>query len=457
MAHSADSRRGRLALAATALCATLAVVSVHWATAGGEIRTNPESVIREADSCTGDCNGDGKVTVDELLTMVNVALGSGDVTSCTAGDSVVDGRITVDELVEAVGNALNGCPSAPTPTPDPTGSPAGPIQIASLAFGNLLPLVGDTFPSVDSFVSTAIAEGLDPILDQLAAAEPSIWERIANGVRLDFGSGTPQPVGTMTGKITATYSNVVKTDGSVSFDGTISTENLTVNGAAVPMTGVNATVNASTNEGGTSTLSITLTGTGSNPPATASGNVLVDSTRCLNYPVGGSVTATIGGVTTTIRFNDNCNGTFGFSSQGLRQVNFLLNYFNCSNQWWYSSSNSLVAENGHLVDDLSDEEPPWVHVTGTLSDTEVDMNWDTCSTSPCDGLRLHGSFVGHLWKEEEESEFGFGYLARYFIGTYTSHTVSYNEDGTVHCEDTHVFDEQDGIDDIYHFVELRPK
>jgi murein DD-endopeptidase MepM/ murein hydrolase activator NlpD len=73
--------------------------------------------------CVGDCNGGGEVTVDEILTMVSIALGNGDVSSCWAGDSNADHGITVDEILTAVNNALNGCPS-PAPTlgqsPPPT-------------------------------------------------------------------------------------------------------------------------------------------------------------------------------------------------------------------------------------------------------------------------------------------------------------------------------------------------
>jgi hypothetical protein len=59
--------------------------------------------------CVGDCNKDGAVTVDELLTMVNVALGNTTVTSCPPGDANHDGEITVDEILQAVNHALNGC------------------------------------------------------------------------------------------------------------------------------------------------------------------------------------------------------------------------------------------------------------------------------------------------------------------------------------------------------------
>jgi len=52
------------------------------------------------------------VTVDEILTLVNIALGNASPLDCPAGDTDHDGRITVDEILTAVYNALHGC-SAP--------------------------------------------------------------------------------------------------------------------------------------------------------------------------------------------------------------------------------------------------------------------------------------------------------------------------------------------------------
>jgi hypothetical protein len=60
-------------------------------------------------SCGGDCNGDGQVTVDEVLTLIDIALGSVAITQCEPGDSNRDGHITIDEILTAVENALNGC------------------------------------------------------------------------------------------------------------------------------------------------------------------------------------------------------------------------------------------------------------------------------------------------------------------------------------------------------------
>jgi hypothetical protein len=59
--------------------------------------------------CSGDCNGDGQVTVDELLSMVNGALGNSAASTCMPGDTNHDDHITIDEVLAAVNKALNGC------------------------------------------------------------------------------------------------------------------------------------------------------------------------------------------------------------------------------------------------------------------------------------------------------------------------------------------------------------
>ena len=66
--------------------------------------------------CTGDCNADCVVTVDELLALADVALGTTAMSSCGDSDVNDDGRISIDEIVTAVHNALAGCPT-PAPTP----------------------------------------------------------------------------------------------------------------------------------------------------------------------------------------------------------------------------------------------------------------------------------------------------------------------------------------------------
>lgn len=70
-------------------------------------------------TCPGDCNGNGEVTVDELVVAVNVALGDADLASCSAADRGGDGSVSIDDLVVAVATALQGCPAVASPTPTP--------------------------------------------------------------------------------------------------------------------------------------------------------------------------------------------------------------------------------------------------------------------------------------------------------------------------------------------------
>jgi hypothetical protein len=62
-----------------------------------------------AGTCVGECDASRTVTVDEVLTMVNITLGNVAVSRCDAGDASRDGQMTVDEILAAVNNALNEC------------------------------------------------------------------------------------------------------------------------------------------------------------------------------------------------------------------------------------------------------------------------------------------------------------------------------------------------------------
>jgi hypothetical protein len=60
--------------------------------------------------CVGDCDGTGMVTVGNLITGVNIALGNQQVDACPSFDIDGDGMVSVSELIQAVTYALSGCP-----------------------------------------------------------------------------------------------------------------------------------------------------------------------------------------------------------------------------------------------------------------------------------------------------------------------------------------------------------
>jgi hypothetical protein len=61
-------------------------------------------------TCVGDCDGDGEVSIGELITGVNISLGNQQISVCPAFDANGDGQVGINELIQAVNNALEGCP-----------------------------------------------------------------------------------------------------------------------------------------------------------------------------------------------------------------------------------------------------------------------------------------------------------------------------------------------------------
>jgi hypothetical protein len=72
------------------------------------------SASAQGPACVGDCNGDGTVLVNELVTGLNNALLRSGVAFCTAFDENMNGFVDIAELVLGVGNSLNDCPVIPT-------------------------------------------------------------------------------------------------------------------------------------------------------------------------------------------------------------------------------------------------------------------------------------------------------------------------------------------------------
>ena len=65
--------------------------------------------------CTGDCDGDEVVRIDELVTGIDIALGGTAASACEALACPQLGGAVLTCLIAAVNNALSGCPG---PAPD---------------------------------------------------------------------------------------------------------------------------------------------------------------------------------------------------------------------------------------------------------------------------------------------------------------------------------------------------
>lgn len=74
-------------------------------------------------ACTGDCNGNGSVTVNELVQGVSIALGSLPIGECSAFDRDDNKRVDIGEIIAGVNFAVSGCSATATPTPTVTRTP----------------------------------------------------------------------------------------------------------------------------------------------------------------------------------------------------------------------------------------------------------------------------------------------------------------------------------------------
>jgi hypothetical protein len=63
-------------------------------------------------ACPGDCDGNGRVTINELIMLVDIALEQEPIGLCAAGNRDGDPQITVSEILTAVNRALDGCASS---------------------------------------------------------------------------------------------------------------------------------------------------------------------------------------------------------------------------------------------------------------------------------------------------------------------------------------------------------
>ena len=100
----------------------------------------------------GDCDRDGMVTVAELVTGVDIALGTLPIDSCPAFGGDGDGQVSIDTLVKAVNNALNGCLVEATATPTGTETPTATPTVAPTAVPRFCDLPGSVQNTANGIV-----------------------------------------------------------------------------------------------------------------------------------------------------------------------------------------------------------------------------------------------------------------------------------------------------------------
>jgi hypothetical protein len=76
----------------------------------GQAKRQDFTVTSSGATCVGDCDGGRTVTVNEIITMVNIALGNAQPPACPHGVSS-GAEVDIALIIQAVNNALNECPA----------------------------------------------------------------------------------------------------------------------------------------------------------------------------------------------------------------------------------------------------------------------------------------------------------------------------------------------------------
>jgi hypothetical protein len=159
-------------------------------------------------ACTGDCDGDGTVTIAELVILVDLAL-DGSVAQCPAGDLNDDGAITIEELIAAVTSALQGCPATATAPPNrATPSPTSDVLPSASVTPSVTPAMTPAATGMATASDTA-APSTTATTSPTGSASMTPTRPLTQTVTVSFTatwSPTPSaaPTGTSTRGITAT-------------------------------------------------------------------------------------------------------------------------------------------------------------------------------------------------------------------------------------------------------------
>jgi hypothetical protein len=134
-------------------------------------------------ACTGDCDGDGQVAINEAVRGVNIALGNAPVGECAQFDANDDGMVSVNELIAAVGSVLDGCPSTtPTPSPRATPGPDTPFTLVIEEGAGVELFTGRAYPMYLSellgSVRTALYLASLDEDDRVPLVDLSLWQTV---------------------------------------------------------------------------------------------------------------------------------------------------------------------------------------------------------------------------------------------------------------------------------------
>lgn len=98
--------------------------------------------------CSGDCDGNETVGINELVTVVGYVLDGCPLDGPCCGDADGNGTVGINEAIQGVNNALDGCPGLPTFTATPTRAATPTVPVTATFTGTeTVPLTPTVTPT----------------------------------------------------------------------------------------------------------------------------------------------------------------------------------------------------------------------------------------------------------------------------------------------------------------------
>lgn len=280
-------------------------------------------------------------------------------------------------------------------------------------FNSIFDVLAPSGFSPQAFFEVLADPDLADTLDAMASGMPDRFRRTAAGFVVDFGPGTEISSGTSTsGALEVSLVDLDASGGNLTGRVILEADGFAIDGRAPVVSGVAMDLALSQVDGdqlaGTVTLSSPTKAAGSD----ITGVMEFDSRICELYPIGGSITVTVGGEPRTITFSDRCAGGYGVDIPSASYYRVDMRVRDCDGGWRAErEAFHLVQEDGELAADPSAPadlgRARWA-ASGSVG-TDADVRFARSAVKSPDGTQR----VGWLHGARDPSGGG-----TYYTGTY---------------------------------------
>ena len=162
--------------------------------------------------CAGDCNGNGRVDIDDFTKGECITISRCPFSDCPSFDANNNGRVDIDDFTIVGLNALRGCPPTPTPTetrtgvptPTPTGTPSetSTPTVTRTVTGLLTPTASNTPTITQTTAVTSTPTATPTVTDTPSATSTttptSTATETVTATATPTSTATPTPTSTWT-------------------------------------------------------------------------------------------------------------------------------------------------------------------------------------------------------------------------------------------------------------------